>query len=205
MATKRCSACGIEKPLTEFGSNRTHNDGLDSACKSCRKEQRRRSDARSHRVFDGWKQCSRCKLSKIITEFSANSRMGDGLANVCKACAYPLRAAYGQTEDGKQKIIEGLRRRWRGDPDRKSETHLNRVYGLPLGSYARMLAAQNGGCAICESQPNGNRLHVDHCHETNTVRGLLCGRCNRAIGLLLNSPELASKAAAYLKNPPHQS
>ena len=41
--------------------------------------------------------------------------------------------------------------------------------------------------------------HVDHDHETNQLRALLCGSCNRAIGLLQDSVLVVESALAYLK------
>lgn len=67
--------------------------------------------------------------------------------------------------------------------------------------YDRLLKAQKGRCAICRAKSgyrNGGNLHVDHCHETGMVRGLLCLKCNRAIGLL-EEPRLLRKAARYLE------
>jgi len=51
-------------------------------------------------------------------------------------------------------------------------------------------------CEICERTID---LVPDHSHETNTVRGVLCGRCNRAIGLLQDRPDLLRAAAQYLE------
>ncbi len=56
---------------------------------------------------------------------------------------------------------------------------------------------QNGGCAIC-GQPQERRLHVDHDHKTGRIRGLLCGSCNRAIGLLKESVASLASAIGYL-------
>ena len=55
--------------------------------------------------------------------------------------------------------------------------------GIDDAEYARLLERQGGGCAICGNPPKegGRRLHVDHNHRTNRVRGLLCFRCNRAL------------------------
>ena len=80
------------------------------------------------------------------------------------------------------------------------ENAYQRKFGITVAEYEEMLAAQEGVCAIFGGLPNapGNRLHVDHCHDSQRVRGLLCGRCNRAIGLLGDDHQLLAKAAAYL-------
>ncbi|MBM3661163.1 MAG: hypothetical protein FJW95_16895 [Actinobacteria bacterium] len=62
-----------------------------------------------------------------------------------------------------------------------------------------MLEAQGGGCAICgRPEPEGGSLHVDHDHETGAVRGLLCFRCNGALGNLDENVERLADAIAYL-------
>lgn len=53
--------------------------------------------------------------------------------------------------------------------------------GLTVGDYETLLEAQGGGCGLCGNPPKTRRLDVDHDHRTGRVRGLLCGRCNRAI------------------------
>lgn len=63
------------------------------------------------------------------------------------------------------------------------DTRVQKVYGLRPGEYQEMLDRQGGVCAICGKRPVTIRLAVDHDHETGRVRGLLCRRCNRALGL----------------------
>ena len=63
-----------------------------------------------------------------------------------------------------------------------------------------MLALQNGRCGVCSRKPGKARLAVDHDHETGFVRGLLCHRCNKAIGYLSDSHVVAAKAVFYLTN-----
>jgi hypothetical protein len=77
---------------------------------------------------------------------------------------------------------------------------LARNFGLTVEQYNEMLISQGGVCAICRGKPRGRktRLSVDHCHTTRKIRGLLCDHCNRAIGILGESPEVLARAADYL-------
>lgn len=74
-------------------------------------------------------------------------------------------------------------------------------YGIKfsLEEYDQMLQAQKGLCALCRQLPKSRSLHVDHDHETGRVRGLLCMKCNRALGYLQDSPVLLRTAAKYLE------
>ena len=76
---------------------------------------------------------------------------------------------------------------------------LQRRYGITPAQYDALLAAQDG-CAICGDK--GSRLTVDHCHFTDTVRGLLCHGCNLGLGKFNDSPALVERALHYLLTPP---
>lgn len=80
---------------------------------------------------------------------------------------------------------------------------LKKKYGIGIKEYEELLAAQNNKCAICGSETAkiswSPRLHVDHCHETGRIRGLLCQACNTVLGKMNESPSLLRKAAAYLE------
>lgn len=73
-------------------------------------------------------------------------------------------------------------------------------YGITYAQYLELLKEQGGKCAICYGGPSGpgKRLHVDHCHEGNKVRGLLCGKCNTAIGLLDEDATRFARAVKYI-------
>ena len=79
-----------------------------------------------------------------------------------------------------------------------SRIRLLRRYGITPDDYDRMLAAQNGRCAICRRLPGKRALCVDHIHKTGVVRGLLCDRCNRAIGNLNDNHQTLKSAEIYL-------
>jgi hypothetical protein len=86
------------------------------------------------------------------------------------------------------------------------EKRVQAVYALEPGDYWKIYAAQNGVCAICgpRSGRSGKtrRLSVDHNHETNEVRGLLCRTCNDILGLYRDDPAIFARGAEYLLNPP---
>lgn len=76
--------------------------------------------------------------------------------------------------------------------------HLRQRYGLSKESFLALVEKQAGKCAICGAIL-GISLHVDHDHKTEKIRGLLCGDCNKAIGLLEDSPKVCRQAADYLE------
>lgn len=74
------------------------------------------------------------------------------------------------------------------------------MYGLTPEDYYSLLDKQGGACAICRGQcKTGKKLAVDHDHETGKVRGLLCTRCNVALGMFQDDMDRMAKAIAYLK------
>ena len=77
---------------------------------------------------------------------------------------------------------------------------IRRQYGITLEQYNDMLEKQDYKCAICndEDEVEGRRLAIDHCHTSGKIRGLLCGKCNRAIGLLKDNTKLLTNAIKYL-------
>jgi hypothetical protein len=85
------------------------------------------------------------------------------------------------------------------------ERRLAVLYGLTLESREELLSKQNGKCAICQrpvSFDGASRhrgAHIDHCHATGKVRGILCGGCNHAIGKLGDTLEGVLRAVEYLK------
>lgn len=91
-------------------------------------------------------------------------------------------------------------------------TRLEETYGITEDEYRQLLAAQNGGCAICAGKRTGN-LDVDHDHaleklgrpKRECVRGLLCRRCNRRLlPASTDSRAVLLAALRYLEFPPAQ-
>jgi hypothetical protein len=77
-----------------------------------------------------------------------------------------------------------------------------RKLGMDESDYELLLKAQGGLCALCGEPPlPEEKLHVDHCHQTMRIRGLLHGTCNVGLGMFKDRPDLLRKAAAYLEKP----
>lgn len=137
---------------------------------------------------------------------------GHGL---CKPCY--MRKYY---QDNKERISKCERKYHKRNKDKVREYHQeyykdNRVkfldrsrkrrldkYGITLTEYDELLEEQGDHCIFCGKTPaeNGSRLCVDHDHETGEVRGLLCGNCNRALGLFQDSSEICRQDMLYLKH-----
>jgi hypothetical protein len=87
---------------------------------------------------------------------------------------------------------------------RKYKSFIKRRYGITYEDYQELLLKQNYCCAICKETHSNNKrtsgkLFVDHCHTTNRVRGLLCSRCNHALGQFDDSPDKLKNAILYLE------
>jgi hypothetical protein len=77
-----------------------------------------------------------------------------------------------------------------------------RKYGITEQAWDHLLARQDGRCAVCRTATPGGRgesWHIDHDHVTGQVRGLLCQRCNLAIGMLGDSPDRIRAALRYIE------
>ncbi len=83
--------------------------------------------------------------------------------------------------------------------DRQFDLYLQRIYGIDLIEYTRMLQAQKGVCQICKSMPSTHKLAVDHCHVSGKNRGLLCLHCNCGLGNARHSIPILRSMITYLE------
>src|ERR1044071_4931877 len=99
---------------------------------------------------------------------------------------------------------------------RTAEKRVEKVYGITGEEYDAIYELQGGRCFGCQrATGKTKRLSVDHNHSCPTghspalacrvcVRGLLCGPCNRFLGIIGDNPEVLERFAGYLRNPPAQ-
>lgn len=159
------------------------------------------------------KRCSRCGQDRDISGFKYKATAR--LYSYCQSCRKEMRSeAYRKNEEKER----ASNRVWRkAHPDKMREysrknralhghrhrtldrvSKLRRVYGISEHDFDALREAQRDRCAICNDVFE-KRPRVDHCHKTNKVRGLLCGRCNRGIGMFGDSPVKCREAANYLE------
>jgi hypothetical protein len=164
------------------------------------------------------KRCRICGEEKPLSEFYAYAAMRDGYRNECKVCGNAAKAARNKAnpqaardrvrrwrEENPEKYA-ALKKRNAARPAKKRADrngHLKRKYGITVEQYEEMFEAQGGVCYICKKpRPEDRTLHVDHDHATGEIRGLLCFRCNNALGDFDDDPELLQNAADYLDRDP---
>jgi Recombination endonuclease VII len=162
------------------------------------------------------KTCTKCGLSKDLSDFHKDKTRKTGFRDICKMCAKIHRTEWYNRNEGSIRAKNNVssKQRYHSDPKRAKGESLRKYWPHlswqeSLSNYEGFLKAQNNTCAICENPEtseyrNGKikDLSVDHNHITGEVRGLLCNACNKAIGSLLadSGTELFVKAINYLEN-----
>lgn len=132
------------------------------------------------------KICNTCKSELPLSYFykNRNSRLGQ-----CKRCCYDKEKKYRATSKGATS---------------KRNATLLRKYNIDYAVYEQMFIDQNESCLICECKIElfGDKsvvAHVDHCHTTGKVRGLLCNYCNSVLGVYNEDTKIFQRAINYLR------
>jgi len=160
------------------------------------------------------KRCRICGETKPFEAFYRASGMKDGHRGECKPCFQAERrrkydsadavARVKRWRDNNRERYDSYRAEYRNRPERKRamrDLYYRRTFGITADDVDALLEKQDGKCAICGGEPaRENGWHVDHDHNTGRIRGVLCQRCNHAIGLLDEDPERLRAAADYLES-----
>ncbi len=144
------------------------------------------------------KRCPSCEIEKPLSAFWIR-RDRNAPASRCKPCSADAQRVWRRKQPDYDKL------RYQAVKTETRERHLIRKYGVSLADYESMLSAQGGRCCICLCEPSSQAhgvFHVDHCHATGRVRGLLCRGCNHVLGHLKDDPSALRRAIAYLRAAP---
>jgi hypothetical protein len=135
------------------------------------------------------KTCAKCKIEYPLENFHKDSRKNSSVRSYCTSCTTAYHREY-------------MRKFRKEKPEKAKQSERKRClkyrYGISIEGYEKLLKEQKGGCAICNKFPNGRRLSIDHNHETGVIRGLLCDRCNTALGLLREDINIVKNLEGYL-------
>lgn len=172
---KKCGRCHLTWDKKFFSKNPRSADGLDAWCKSCRNSyylERRSLKLPVMYSDDLTKQCRRCEQIKDRRNFKSSD------STYCKDCSSLI---------------------GRGANLKK--------YGLTVDDYIKMEQERNGLCDICgKPEMKKSRLSIDHDHSCcpgagscgKCVRGLLCSKCNMALGLVSDNTDILRAMIKYL-------
>ncbi len=105
----------------------------------------------------------------------------------CKQCV---------KEEGKRQYIKYKKL----DPLYSRKLHLKERYGITQEDFEKTFKKQNNSCSICKTKVSkGKGFVVDHNHNTNQVRGILCDACNKALGGFQDNKQILKLAISYLE------
>jgi hypothetical protein len=106
----------------------------------------------------------------------------------------------------REKARANLKRCKARNPDSYESSRLKHYFGITLDQYRAMMESQGGVCAVCKrpedtltARGKVKKMAVDHCHKTGRVRGLLCQRCNNAIGYAREDAGIIRSILQYLE------
>jgi hypothetical protein len=180
---KQCSKCKEVKNLSLFAKNKSAKYGIHSWCKQCMTD--KVLEYRGGRVFEklkkteSHKQCRICEEMKPYSDFSKKYKEAAQKESYCFDCKKFM---------GTERVLS--------------------KYKLDVNSYMKIFNSQNGVCAICKKpEKDGKRLSVDHDHSCcdgayscgKCIRGLLCTRCNKTLGMVEDNTEYLNAMIQYLK------
>lgn len=124
------------------------------------------------------RKCSKCGVVKGLKEgFNRSRGQFFGFFSQCKQCTSADKKARGYRQ-----------------------ADLRKHFDITLEEYNKISELQQDVCAICRRKClSGNNLAVDHDHETDVIRGLLCDKCNGALGMLEENEDIIWNMLEYLK------
>lgn len=151
-----------------------------------------------------------CKIHGKLTidKLAKGGKTRKGLQRFrCKVCYYKRWRLWRLKNNDKARETE-KKSRFKNYEDKRRWSTIKKKFGIIKADYEIMLAKQNNVCAICKkpermaqkkSRGITSHLSVDHCHLTKKIRGLLCRRCNAALGGFNDCINTLQSAIDYIK------
>jgi hypothetical protein len=145
------------------------------------------------------KKCTICGIEKDISEFHKRKAKKDGHRSECKKCCCGKALDYhceNKERNNKKSHLYHI-----NNKDRERNHYYKQTYGITLEDRDRLIEKQNFKCLCCETDLRllpQREVHIDHCHKTEKIRGVLCMNCNTALGYVLEDAERTHKLELYI-------
>jgi len=166
----KCPICGKTRQYKSLsGFYRANKNNLP--CRSCSNSIQTGGNGIIYNDC-GEKLCKDCKIYKPISEFNKNKEIH--IHAICIECGKKRSNTY------------------------HASYYRYKKYGITKEEFENIEQNQLGKCSICKKSILASG-HIDHCHKTGKVRGILCGNCNKALGLLNDNVNFLKNAIKYLK------
>lgn len=130
--------------------------------------------------------CRTCGELKPLDEYSIDKRWKNTRKLDCNVC-------------------RNIKRRSKYNPEKRRLESIKTLYNLDYSELLQMYSNQNGCCSICKTnisltagKTKIGKAHIDHCHATGKVRGLLCTKCNTLLGMANDDITVLKEAICYL-------
>lgn len=172
------------------------------------------------------KKCTKCKIEKTFEYFNKHKRYKDGYAFWCRECFKQYRIANKEKINttnknywlahkkekqiyqrerylqNRQLILAQNKKYNNENKEKRLKNTLKRDFGIDVELYNQKLSQQGNCCDICKIHISAlpKRLAIDHNHETGKIRGLLCNRCNIALGGFKDNIQILENALVYLNS-----
>lgn len=169
------------------------------------------------KIIEDSKECSICHEVLPFSDFYLDKNKTRGITSSCKKCSrkynkenhasrektreyYYSGNRYKEVQKRKKELQELKDRfleygvRW------KTLSYFKQTYNITIEEYLQLIIDCDNKCIVCNTsfKDNTKNRHVDHDHATGKVRGILCGNCNIALGLLKDNPNTISNLLDYI-------
>ena len=180
---KVCTKCNQRLSVNQFHKQKLGKFCLESTCKNCKQSYK---DKRYKITTGAMRVCKTCGLTASNTieleMFAIGTSYKFGRKPQCKKCV--TSSEYNKTRNS------ALEKRVK-------------KFGITVDKYNNFVSIQNNSCAICNKPKElfegmGNNFHIDHCHTSGKVRGLLCSNCNTGLGQFKDNIKSLENAIQYL-------
>lgn len=194
--TKKCTRCGEEKELEEFGAKKKNPDGRDTRCKKCLAEIKREWVARPKKekevIPDGFHKCSKCGEIKLLAEFRKNDKCKDGHVHVCNMCRNEYNDKW--RAEHREQHLASRRNNYYKNIDREHARMLrhHKKHAEKIRETRKIYIANN------KASINKYQREYSHMLAKTDANYLLIKRCRGRILFALKNGEKAANTAELL-------